>query len=229
MANAANIREVGTDGLVFEKPIPASQPGDTFPAGSVILYAGASAPTGWAICDGSNVSRATYPSYAAQMATDSYPWGAGDGSTTVGIPDFRDQVPVGKSATRALGSAGGEATHVLTAAEMPSHTHTGPSHTHSFSATSSSAGGHAHTSLFNFLYDNNTGLDSVWTQQGTAGAQFPVAETGSTITNTVASHTHTVSGTSGAGGTGATGSAGSGAAHNIMQPYKAINYIIRLY
>ena len=74
------------------------------PAGSVVLYGGASAPTGWLICDGSAVSRTTYSSLFAIISTT---FGAGDGSTTFNLPDLQDKFPIGKSGTKTLGSIGG--------------------------------------------------------------------------------------------------------------------------
>lgn len=63
------------------------------PAGiGPLPYAGSSIPTGWLECDGSAVSRTTY---AALFAAISTTWGAGDGSTTFNLPDFRDRVPIG--------------------------------------------------------------------------------------------------------------------------------------
>ncbi len=56
------------------------------------------------------------------------PYGVGDGSTTFNLPDFRGLFPVGVKQTdtnfAGLNQSGGESTHVLTTAEMPSHTHT---------------------------------------------------------------------------------------------------------
>jgi microcystin-dependent protein len=60
--------------------------------GFIQLYGGASAPTGWLLCDGSAVSRVTYPALFALLGTK---YGAGDGSTTFNVPDLRSSVPVG--------------------------------------------------------------------------------------------------------------------------------------
>ena len=56
------------------------------PAGIVVAYAGASIPTGYLDCDGSAISRTTYAELFTAIAAT---WGAGDGSTTFNIPDFR--------------------------------------------------------------------------------------------------------------------------------------------
>lgn len=56
------------------------------PPGVVFPYAGATAPDGWLLCDGSAISRTTY---AALFAAISTAHGTGDGSTTFNIPDYR--------------------------------------------------------------------------------------------------------------------------------------------
>lgn len=66
-------------------------PGGT-PSGSLVAYAGASAPSGWLLADGSAVSRTTYASLYTAIGTA---WGVGDGSTTFNLPDMRGRVPVG--------------------------------------------------------------------------------------------------------------------------------------
>lgn len=63
------------------------------PAGVVMDYAGPSVPTGWLECDGAAVSRVTY---AALFTAISTTWGAGDGSTTFNLPDFRGRTRIGR-------------------------------------------------------------------------------------------------------------------------------------
>jgi microcystin-dependent protein len=65
----------------------------TFPTGSVLQFAGTTAPDGWLLCDGSAVSRT---SYAALFAAISTSHGTGDGSTTFNVPDYRYQIPRGR-------------------------------------------------------------------------------------------------------------------------------------
>lgn len=111
--------------------------GGLAPAGCVLPYAGATAPTGWLLCFGQAVSRTTYAALFAAIGTA---YGTGDGSTTFNVPDLRGRVPGGKddmggsAAGRlttagsgvngaSLGAAGGAETHTLTSAQIPAHTH----------------------------------------------------------------------------------------------------------
>ena len=65
------------------------------PAGTILPFGGASAPSGWLLCDGSAVSRTTY---AALFANISTAWGYGDNSTTFNLPDMRGRFPRGRDA-----------------------------------------------------------------------------------------------------------------------------------
>lgn len=89
--------------------------------GTLRPQAGATVPPTWALCNGAAISRTGV--YAALFAEIGTTWGAGNGSTTFNLPDLRDRFLVGASGTKAPGSTGGAATHTLTAAEMPAHTH----------------------------------------------------------------------------------------------------------
>jgi len=70
------------------------------PPGTVSMYAGSSAPTGWLICNGSAISRTTYSSLFTAIGTA---WGVGDGSSTFNIPDMRESAPVGVGTFTAVG------------------------------------------------------------------------------------------------------------------------------
>lgn len=103
------------------------------PVGMVSPHGGSAAPSGWLLCYGQNVSRTTY---AALFTAISTTYGAGDGSTTFGLPDLRGRVVAGQddmggsSANRltgltggidgdVLGGTGGDESNALTAAQTP--------------------------------------------------------------------------------------------------------------
>ena len=94
------------------------------PLGGIVQFAGTTAPNGWLICDGSEVSRETYSDLFAIIGTT---YGAGDESTTFNLPNLKGRVPVGYDSTQTefdnLGETGGEKKHTLTVNEMPSHQH----------------------------------------------------------------------------------------------------------
>lgn len=93
------------------------------PPGIVLPTAGASADSGFLLCDGSAVSRATYSNLFAKIGTR---WGVGDGVSTFGLPNLNSthRTLIGADGTTiAVGATGGEETHVLTVAELAAHTH----------------------------------------------------------------------------------------------------------
>lgn len=90
--------------------------------GEIITFAGTTSPdpVRWLPCDGSSLLRADYPDLFTVIGTT---YGAPD-STHFNLPDLRNNVPIGAGDLYAVGDQGGEATHTLTTAEIPSHTHT---------------------------------------------------------------------------------------------------------
>ena len=105
--------------------------------GAVMPFAGANAPPGWLLCYGQAISRTTYANLFTVIGIT---YGAGDGSTTFNLPDLRGRAVhgldnmggtaagrltgvTGSVAGTTLGAVGGEETHLLALAEMPSHSH----------------------------------------------------------------------------------------------------------
>jgi microcystin-dependent protein len=128
-----------------------------FVTGMILLYTGAVAPSGWAICNGSN-----------------------------GTPDLRDRFVIGAGASYPLGATGGEAAHGLSESEMPSHTHAVGSHVHALNTHTHISPAHSH-SLSQTTYefrDVGTGSVSrlvgsdVWANASTTGTAVTINEGG---------------------------------------------------
>ncbi|MGZ4530796.1 MAG: phage tail protein [Mycobacteriaceae bacterium] len=161
------------------------------PIGALLAWAGSGDPadvdgvTRWFVCDGRAISRTTYAALWTALSTL---YGVGDGSTTFNIPDLRGRVPVGAGTgtgltSRSLASSGGEETHILSTAEMPSHTH-----------PVKGSGGYGGAWI-----RPGIGTPSASGSLGAIGSDTPFAD-----------------------------STGGGGAHNNMQPFLAVNHIIRV-
>lgn len=141
-------------------------------------------PSGYILMDGSTASRTTYAPLFALWGTT---FGAGDGTTTFGLPDWRGRAIVGAGTgpgltARTLNATGGEESHVLLEAELAVHSHV----THS---TGSANAAHTHASVggFSEIASPNAG----------------------NVNNIV------------------TDGAGANTAHNNMQPFAVVNWIVR--
>lgn len=71
------------------------------PPGTIIHYAGRTVPSGWLICNGAKVSRTKYAALFAAIGTT---YGAGDGSTTFGLPDLNGRFLEGTTSTSEVGT-----------------------------------------------------------------------------------------------------------------------------
>lgn len=164
------------------------------PTGMIMAWTSNGIPNNFLLCNGQAVSRTTYSDLFAVIGTT---YGAGNGSSTFNVPDFRGRVPAGRDSTKTafntLGKVGGTERETLTIEEMPSHNHplTSDGLGHSFSWGRTFAGN---------VY--STG----------------VAAAGNTPGNNLATSQNNWHVTANRGG---------GGSHNNLQPYATVNFIIK--
>lgn len=154
------------------------------PRGAIIMWSGAidQIPAGWALCDGQN-----------------------------GTPDLRNRFIVGAGSGYSIGATGGEATHILTINEMPSHTHIQNAHNHALTDP-----GHSHNiDLLGGGGSGNRCVDAAATEESNppnwSGIVSP-AFTGISINDATPTNQN----------------AGGGAAHENRPPYYALAFIMKL-
>lgn len=193
--------------------------GDTIsvinPAGIVQMYAGTVIPEGWLQCNGAQVAIEDYPQLYAAIG-DTYGTAVTNGNFV--LPDLEGRVVIGAglgTATDAtnhlIGSAGGEETHILTTDEMATHTHGSESLTGSFrirNTGGTTAGYNTILSIGGIVTKSSITWSGSHDNLNTKTASNPVTE----VVNIDATHEHT--------------SVGLDQAHNNMQPYLTMHYII---
>ena len=142
LGSASSLKGSFTD-LASRLAIQISAAGVIIPPGTITMYGGSVAPSGWLFCDGSAASRSTHADLYAVVGLD-FGNGLGDG-LTFSLPYFNGRVPVGVGTGAGGGTSGttgtkpsggatlmswlrgawyGSDTHQLATTEMPSHTHT---------------------------------------------------------------------------------------------------------
>jgi microcystin-dependent protein len=92
--------------------------------GEIMLFAGNFAPVGYLFCEGQLLPISQNTALFSILGTQY----GGNGQTTFALPDLRGRVPIHAGQGPGLplydqGQIGGQATHTLTLAELPQHTH----------------------------------------------------------------------------------------------------------
>lgn len=194
-------------------------------------------PPGWIELNGTPVSRALYPNLFGIYGTT---YGAGDGSTTFGIPNLKGRVPVGAgtytdpvsgSVTRILGTSNGAEKHLLLSTESALFRHS-----HVISGVSTTDNGHQHYGVNNSLSpayldpysspNQNSPLAmhysnfADWWAYSIRGHESAADRGASSSSST---HAHPVGGSL----TSST-AADAGYAHNNMQPYLVQRWIVKV-
>lgn len=89
------------DSVVWENVSGRPDLSAVIPPGTIIHYAGRTVPSGWLICNGANVSRTDYAALFAAIGTI---YGAGNGSTTFGLPNLNGRFLEGTTYTGSVGT-----------------------------------------------------------------------------------------------------------------------------
>jgi microcystin-dependent protein len=171
------------------------------------------------------------------FAVIGYTYGGSGSSFT--IPNLQNRVPVGKGADAefdTLGETGGAKTHTLTTAEMPSHTHTQDAHNHTQNSHNHSQNSHNHSQNAHshpvggsgsvFIVDGNGANGGANITVGGGGYAASVPQ-GATATNNATTATNIATTATNNATTATNQNTGGGGAHNNLQPYIVVNYIIK--
>ncbi|MGU3399221.1 phage tail protein [Brucellaceae bacterium D45D] len=167
--------DTGSGGWILLNPTVQSEE-----VGSYKFMAVPFTPDGYLYCNGQAVSRTTYSRLFNRIGVT---FGAGDGSTSFSLPDWRGIFPRGWDDGRGVDS--GRAFASLQGSQNAAHTH-------AFSGSTSASGDHTHGIMSN----NNTNSGSNGLRSGDTG-QGPFL---SNNTQPAGNHAHSFSGTTSASG-----------------------------
>ncbi|HNQ90810.1 MAG TPA: tail fiber protein [Verrucomicrobiota bacterium] len=134
-AKEATVAREVVDGSITAAKIPTNtitaahlhsslQADSLVPPGVIVPFAGAAIPSGWLLCDGTEVSRTDETRLFSAVGTT---YGEGNGATTFNLPNLKGRVVVGvdpsDTSFNDLNIVGGAKSVTLTTAQMPAHNH----------------------------------------------------------------------------------------------------------
>ncbi|MCH8293323.1 phage tail protein [Candidatus Poribacteria bacterium] len=180
--------------------------------GQIIMFGGNFAPRGWALCNGQLLSIASNSALFAILGT-TY---GGDGRTTFGLPDMRGRVSVHPGtgpglSPRRLGEKGGTETVTLNTNQIPAHNHSATvNNTVNTTVNAVSTPGNSPSPGGNvWALSSDTDIRTYSTSANNATMRGDAVDVSVSSTATI-------------------GNTGGNGAHNNMQPFLGIHYIIAL-
>lgn len=222
-------------------------PEPRFPIGTIEMYGGTTAPTGWLICDGSEYAIADYPALYAVIGGN---FGSASDTDHFLVPDFSGRMPLGvgtgtasDATAHTLNQQDGTEGVTLDASQTPLQTH---KHSHNIGVSDHAAKNTGDASQTHIHGPNTSGEYFLTVDASPGNARFSINSSGNrytvgystqdhfhgrTTTGTenrshtheVGKYTHTV--------TGSVNGVNSPqystiSAHSNMPPYLGINFII---
>jgi len=191
------------------------------PSGTILPFGGASAPTGWLLCNGATISRTTYANLFAAISTAH---GSGDGSTTFHLPDLRGRFMRGVDgaiardpdrAARTAANSGGNTGDAVGSVQTNATAKNGISAAASSVSGSATTGGVAHTHTYTY-----SRADGFLYGGGGYGNVRNAEQSATTSSASATDHTH---------GLSATAAAQTITGDAETRPLNAnVNYIIKL-
>ena len=180
------------------------------PTATIVPWSTASVPSGFLECNGQAVSRSTYATLFGIVGTT---YGVGDGSTTFNVPDLCDNVAVGKSNTKTVGSTGGANT-VTNTGNISGNV---AGSTANATLSTAQLASHSHNII---AKGGPNAINMYYIDANIANTQFVATRyLASTNSGSGSGHSHNMS-------ANFSGSF-SGSANSVVQPYLTVMYIIK--
>lgn len=196
-------------------------------------------PSGWLLCDGRAVSRATYAALYTALGGGSSPFGQGDGSSTFNLPDYRGRALVGKG-TLSQVDAVGDSDGLAVGSRKRSHNHavsaSGSGNTDYFDTT------HTHSGTTGGMNANNPhkhglggGVVKASGVQADAGSYKWTGDSLTVTDTTDIDHGHGFTTGTPSGNNNhrhgfsvsVSGSAGDGTGPTDCEPFSVVNYLVK--